>query len=90
MKFRVNLSTFLLTSIEKSLSPYNKIWISALFGRLLIRTYGQIFQSKGPVIKYLLQGAEDIGRGHQKFDGLVNGPRKIFADFEWAMKCVSE
>ena len=45
---------------------------------------------KGPVIKYLLQGAEDIGRGHQKFDGLVNGPRKIFADFQWAMKCVSE
>ena len=45
---------------------------------------------KGPVIKYLLQGAEDIGLGYQKFDGLDNGQQKVFAEFEWAMKCVSE
>ena len=31
-----------------------------------------------------------IGRGHQKIDGLDNGPQKKFAEIEWAMKCVSE
>ena len=29
------------SSIEKSLSPYSKIWTSTLFGRLFIRTYGR-------------------------------------------------
>ena len=40
MKFRVDFSMFLLLSVGRSLSPYNKIWTIALFGRLFIRTYG--------------------------------------------------
>ena len=40
MKFIVHLSTFLLISIGRSLSSYDKIWTSALFGRLFIRTNG--------------------------------------------------
>ena len=31
-------------------------------------------------IKCLLEGAEDIERGHQIFSLLLNGPLKIFAD----------
>ena len=36
------------------------------------------------------RGAEDIDRANKKFNGFNNGPQKIFVDFEWAMKCVSE
>ncbi len=44
---------------------------------------------KGRVIKYLLQVAEDIGRGHQNFSVFYNGPQEIFAAFEWATKILS-
>ena len=46
------------------------------YGRLFLRRKAD----KGRVTKYLLQGAEHIGRGHQTFLLLVNGPQKMFAD----------
>ena len=44
---------------------------------------------KGLVMNYLLHTG---GGGYRpgKFYGLNDEAQKIFADFEWAMKCVSE
>ena len=48
------------------------------------------FWVKVCVIKYLLQGAEDIGRGHQTFSLLLKGPQKFMQIFSGREKFLEQ